>query len=255
MFCVATSYLICLCPGKKSGYGGAGLILSEYTVSYMATMQKGNFLPTVVVVGVCVLGVILIAVFGKGGASGATGQLLLGVPVRDTDHILGTTSAQVMVVEYADFQCPTCQTFSPMLNQLVSDEQGKVAVVYRYFPLPQHKNAVTAARAAEAAGLQGKFWEMHDILFKNQTAWENIVEPAAFFAEYAKVLGIDTTKFAEDYASNAVLNRISADEADAKRNRLTYTPTLFVQGVRIENPKSYDELKRVVEKAGGIPTQ
>jgi len=218
-------------------------------------MQKSGVLPKLVVVGVCVLGVILIAVFGRGGHTGAAGQVLLGVPVRETDHILGTTTAPVIVVEYADFQCPTCAAFSPMLNQLQSDEQGKVAIVYRYFPLPQHRNAVNAAKAAEAAGLQGKFWEMHDILFKNQTAWGNIVEPAAFFGEYAKVLGIDTAKFAEDFASNAVANRVSTDEADAKRNRLTYTPTLFVQGVRIDNPKSYEELKQVVEKAGGITAQ
>jgi protein-disulfide isomerase len=220
----------------------------------MASMQKSNVLPAVIVVGVCVVGILLIAL-GKGGSSGTAGQVLLGVPVRESDHILGTTTAQVLVVEYADFQCPTCQVFSPMLNQLQSDEQGKVAVVYRYFPLPQHRNAVNAAKAAEAAGLQGKFWEMHDILFKNQTAWENIVEPSAFFGEYAKVLGIDTAKFASDYASNAVANRVATDEADAKRNNLTYTPTLFVQGVRITNPQTYEELKQVVEKAGGITAQ
>lgn len=217
-------------------------------------MQKSNFLPMVGVVGFCVVGVMLIALFGRGDRTNKDGQVLLGVPVRETDHVLGTTSAPVIVVEYADFQCPTCAVFSPMLNQLVTDEAGKVAVVYRYFPLPQHKNAVTAARAAEAAGIQGKFWEMHDILFKNQTAWENIVEPKAFFGEYAKVLGIDTTQFASDYDSNAVANRVSQDAADATQNNLTYTPTLFVQGLRITNPQSYEELKQVVEKAGDIKT-
>ena len=218
----------------------------------MALLQKNNLLPAVVV-GVCVAGVVLLTLFGWGG--GTDGKMLLGVPVRASDQVLGTTSAQVIIVEYADFQCPTCQTFSQMLNQLVSDELGKVALVYRYFPLPQHKNAVTAARAAEAAGLQGKFWEMHDILFKNQTAWGNIVDPTTFFREYAKVLGIDTAKFASDYASNAVANRVAQDAADAKRNRLTYTPTLFVQGEQIDNPKSYEELKQVVERMGGLSTQ
>ena len=216
----------------------------------MALLQKNNLLP--VVVGVCIVGVVLMTLFGRGGKT--DGKLLLGVPVRESDHVLGTTSAPVIIVEYADFQCPTCQTFSPMLTQLVSDEQGNVAVVYRYFPLPQHKNALTAARAAEAAGLQGKFWEMHDILFKNQTAWANIVDPTAFFGEYAKVLGIDTSKFASDYASNAVANRVAQDAADAKQNRLTYTPTLFVQGEKIDNPQSYEALKQVVEKMGDIRT-
>ena len=240
------------CDGK-SVVADAQFLVTGYTVRYMLSIQKGNIL-SFVVVGACVVGIVLLVAFGHGNDSNAE-QLLLGVPVRESDHILGTTTAPVIIVEYADFECPTCAAFSPLLNQLQSDEQGKVAIVYRYFPLPQHRNAVNAAKAAEAAGLQGKFWEMHDILFKNQTAWENIVEPKAFFGEYAKVLGIDTVQFATDYDSNAVANRVAEDAADAKRNRLTYAPTLFVGGVRIPNPQTYNELKQAVEKAGGITLQ
>jgi protein-disulfide isomerase len=150
-------------------------------------MEKTNVLPGLLVVGVCVAGVVLIALFGKGAsAPDAVQQFMLEVPVRESDHVLGSLSAPVVIVEYADFQCPTCQMVSPLLHQLVEEGEGKVAVVFRYFPLPQHEHAIPAARAAEAAGLQGKFWEMHDTLFENQATWEKNTNPATVFGEYAR---------------------------------------------------------------------
>jgi protein-disulfide isomerase len=172
-------------------------------------------------------------------------------PVTSSDHTLGSPSAPVTLVEYADFECPACQAYEPVIEQLLKDEGSKVYFAYRYFPLPQHPNAVPAAKAAEAAGLQGKFWQMHDMLFADNAQWENLSDPSSVFVGYAKTLGLNTTQFSKDYASAAVAATINADLAQANANQLTYTPTLFVNGVRIDNPTSYAAFRALIDAAAG----
>jgi protein-disulfide isomerase len=182
-------------------------------------------------------------------ATANTPVVKLMTPVTSSDHTLGTSTAPVTLVEYADFECPACQAYAPIITQLLKDEGSKVYFVYRYFPLPQHPNAVPAAKAAEAAGLQGQFWAMHDMLFADNAQWENLSDPTSVFVGYAKTLGLNTTKFTTDMASPTVAATINADLAQANANGLTYTPTLFVNGVRIDNPQIYAAFKALVDSA------
>jgi protein-disulfide isomerase len=158
-------------------------------------------------------------------------------PIADVAGNMAHTegAGAVTLVEFSDFQCPACSAVQPMLTQLLTKYQGKVKFVYRYFPLVSiHKNAQMSAQAAEAAGLQGKFWEMHDKLFITQTAWEGIADPKEIFVGYARDLGLDTTKFATDLVSAPVVDEVNADSAAATRYNLQGTPTFFVNGVNTD---------------------
>jgi protein-disulfide isomerase len=204
---------------------------------------------------VVIIGLVVLVVWSnyqsKSAASAAANApvVKLLTPVSSSDHTLGSPTAPVTIVEYADFECPACQAYAPVITQLLKDEGSKVYFVYRYFPLPQHPNAVPAAKAAEAAGLQGKFWQMHDMLFAENAQWENLPDPSSVFLGYAKALGLDPTQFSKDYASPTVAATINADLAQATANQLMYTPTLFVNGIRIQNPQSYEAFKALVDAA------
>jgi protein-disulfide isomerase len=217
----------------------------------MDTLQKSSVLPVVGVIGMCVIGVVLIGLFGRGGSTTsatATGTTL-AIPLNANDHVLGDASAPVTIVEYADFQCPSCKATSPVLAKLVADEAGKVSVIYRYFTLPQHINAVPAARAAEAAALQGKFWDMHDKLFDTQSDWELLPDPNPTFIGHAQTLGLDTTKFKADMGVEAVTARVASDTADAMTSHLDHTPTIFINGTEMTGSPTYDALKTAVDSA------
>lgn len=141
----------------------------------------------------------------------------------------------VTIVEFSDFQCPACLAVQEPLKKILSKFDGKIAFVYRYFPLTTiHKNAQIAAQTAEAAGLQGKFWEMHDKLFITQSSWATIADPRETFAAFATELGIDKDKFLSDIDSQAVKDAVSVDMLAASRYALTGTPTFFVDGVKTE---------------------
>ena len=200
---------------------------------------------------ITLLGLAAYAVWGTAHKATTTddGQVNLLVPVSESDHRAGPMGAPVTIVEYADFECPSCQAYAPVLSQLVKEYPQNVQFVYRYFPLPQHPNAVPSARAAEAAGLQGKFWEMHDLLFVNHAEWETQTNPSEVFKKYATQLGLDTARFETDYTSKVVIDRVSKDANDAATNKLSYTPPIFLNGVRIQTPGTYEALKAAVEAA------
>jgi protein-disulfide isomerase len=136
-----------------------------------------------------------------------------------------------------------------VISQLIASSSGEIYFGYRYFPLPQHANALVAAYAATAAGLQGKFWQMHDLLFENQTSWQDLADPTSVFAGYATSLGLNMAKFTADSNSDAVKARVAASLQDATAMGLDYTPTLFVNGVRIANPQSYAAFKALIDAA------
>jgi len=170
----------------------------------------------------------------------------------NTDWIKGAPLAdtKVTLIEYSDFQCPACGAFYPVVKKL-SQEFKNISVVYRHFPLPQHGNAKPAAQAAEAAGRQGKFWEMHDLLFENQTVWSNSETAEEIFAAYAQTLELDMTKFKTDYNSPETLAKIEADYQSGV-SEVDGTPTFFLNDKKIQNPRSYDEFRSIIQQAGGI---
>lgn len=160
---------------------------------------------------------------------------------------LKDTSSKVTLIEYSDFQCPACASYHPVIKQIEKDFPT-LNVVYRHFPLPQHANARLAAQVAEAAGAQGKFWEIHDLLFENQSIWSEEKNPAGVFEAYAKKLDLDLDKFRTDANAQAGKTKIDADVQSVDKE-ITGTPTFFINNKKIENPRNYDEFRSVIEKA------
>ena len=128
---------------------------------------------------------------------------------------------------------------------------AKVRFAYRHFPLPQHKNAKLAATVAEAAGLQGKFWEMHDLIFQNQSDWSEDKNAAILFAKYAQDVGLDLARFQTDVASGDIKAKIENDYKSGVKAGVDSTPSFFLNGKKITNPRNYDEFKNAIEQALG----
>ncbi len=147
------------------------------------------------------------------------------------DHYQGSASAKNEFIEYADFECPACADYSDMLKQVPTVFKDTV-FVFRYFPLAQiHPNTVEACLAAEAAGAQGKYWEMHDILFKNQADWEGLSDPLDTFAGYAQSIGVaNIDQFKGDITSKKYLSVIQDDSNQALGLNLPGTPSFFFNG-------------------------
>lgn len=153
-----------------------------------------------------------------------------------SNHIIGENSKKVTLVEYGDYQCPYCGQYQPIVKQVIDKYQADIAFQFRNFPLAQHQNARAAARAAEAAAKQNKFWEMHDLLFEQQKSWETSQAPMATFESYANQLSLDMTKFKQDYQSSEVNDIINADYNEGVRLKVDSTPAFFLQGKKLDTP-------------------
>ena len=154
------------------------------------------------------------------------------------DHVYGKADSKVVFVEYGDFQCPSCGGAYAQVKSATEEYKDKVAFIFRNFPLTtKHPNARAAAGAAEAAGLQNKYWEMHDVLYEGQSSWENLTgdNRTNVFVGYAKQLGLDTEKFKTDLASSAVNKKISFDQAIGKKIGVNATPTFYLNGKQLSD--------------------
>ena len=144
--------------------------------------------------------------------------------------------APVTVVEFGDYQCPACAAAQPQLEQIKAQYGAKVNVVFRHFPLSDiHPNAKNSAEAAEAAGAQGKFYEMTNALYQQQQQWSAAQNPTNVFVTIAQGLGLDVNQFRSDIESNRFLDKINRDLADANGLKLQATPTFFVNGTQVED--------------------
>lgn len=149
------------------------------------------------------------------------------------DHVYNDTQSETILVEYGDFQCPGCGSAHPNIKVLLEEYGDKISFVFRNFPLTSiHPNARAAAGAAEAAGLQGKYWEMHDALFSNQSQWQslNTTERTATFVSYAESLELDKARFEADLSSASVNQKISFDQALGAKVGADSTPSFFLNG-------------------------
>lgn len=200
-----------------------------------------------------VIAIIVIAaiwLFRQGSAPTQTPAAVVGQEVNQDDWIKGSADAPVTLIEYSDFQCPACASYYPLVRDLTKAYPAKLRVVYRHFPLRQiHPNAQLAAQAAEAAGLQEKFWEMHDLLFENQSTWAILDDPRETFVGYAKKLKLDEEKFKQDIDSEVVKTAIEDDIKRGMQARVNATPTFILNGQKILSPKSLEEFKQLIEKA------
>ncbi|MFN2482005.1 MAG: DsbA family protein, partial [Pyrinomonadaceae bacterium] len=146
-------------------------------------------------------------------------------------RVRGRADAPVKLEEFSDFQCPTCGLMHGVLKQLVAKYPTQVGVAFRNFPLREiHRHAAEAALAAEAAGMQGKFWEMHDLIYEKQNEWKDAADARALFRGYAQSLGLDVNRFAADMEGSVVAMRIVADERRGAALGIHGTPTFFING-------------------------
>lgn len=143
-------------------------------------------------------------------------------------HVRGDAKAPVTLEEFGDFQCPPCALMSPAIHQLEKDFGAKLRVIFRHFPLAMHPHAREAAHAAEAAHLQGKFWEMHDLLYKEQAAWSKALDVPGLFNTYAGTLGLDVERFKKDMQSPETKARVTADHEHGVSRGVHSTPTIFI---------------------------
>jgi protein-disulfide isomerase len=146
-------------------------------------------------------------------------------------HAKGDPNATVVIEEYGDFQCPPCSLFHPILTDMEREFGPRLRIIFREFPLAAtHKHALEAARAAEAAGLQGKFWEMHHKLYESQTSWAELPDASAIFEDHARKIGLNVEQWKRDMKSDAVEQRIFLDGKRAHRLGVKGTPTVFLNG-------------------------
>jgi len=187
---------------------------------------------------IAVTAVVIIVLMGAAFFVSGSNPLNPSGAATDMTRLIRTTSdkivvpkARVTIVEFGDFECPACSAVQPLVKQILADNKGKITYVFRNYPLPQHQNAQIAAQAAEAAGAQGKYWEMHDLLFAKQADWSSSKSPLDIFSSYAKSLKLDVNKFSNDVKNNAYADKIQQDIDDGNALSINQTPSFYVNGI------------------------
>jgi protein-disulfide isomerase len=167
----------------------------------------------------------------------------LTVPINSGDNIKGRENAPITLVEYGDFECPYCKLAYPIVKEIQKIEGDNLKFVFRNFPLSEiHSHAVHAACAAEAAAKQGKFWEMHDLLFENQEALED-----QDLITYAKNLNLNIQQLKKDMTSEGIIKKVKSDFMGGVRSGVNGTPTFFINGIRFNGPCKLDLLLKAIE--------
>jgi protein-disulfide isomerase len=198
---------------------------------------------------IAVIIIVLIGIFALTGSKSSDGSKSSS-SAKPTSHIEGNGKSGVTLVEYGDYECPFCEEAYPVVKQVQSTFNDQIYFQFRNFPLVSiHQNAFAGARAAEAAGLQGKYFEMHDLLYNNQNQWAQSSNPTTYFNQYAKQLGLNVTQFQKDYASTAVNNAINADMAAGNKLGVNATPTFYLDGKQINlNPEDQSSVKAFAQQ-------
>lgn len=203
-----------------------------------------------VIVGAVIIGLLAFSVmwFANPRAPAPSSSTTLAVAVSDQDWTKGNSGNLVSLVEYSDFQCPACASYYPLLKQLVEEFGEQISLTYRHYPLREiHPNADLAARAAEAAGRQGQFWQMHDQLFEDQERWSASNKARDIFLELAGTLKLDLAKFQSDLDSEVVVKKVDHDYAGGLKSGVNSTPSFFLNGKKIiNNPRNYDEFAELI---------
>ena len=164
-------------------------------------------------------------------------------------HVRGPRNAPVTIEIYGDFQCPSCAIATAAIDELDKQFPGKLRIVFHEFPLAMHRHALEAAMAAEAAGLQGHFWEMHDMLYQYQAVWSEASNAGFVFSAYASSLGLDPVRFQADAKSPEVRARVAADGAAGAARGVENTPTIFINGREAKAAYNREKLRAAIEEA------
>ena len=164
-------------------------------------------------------------------ANTAQPPVVTGAPGADPPYTLGSPNAPARLEEFGDYQCPPCGLFHPILQQMHKEFGDKLQITFREYPLaPAHQHAIAAASAAEAAGLQGKFWPMHDLLYEHQNDWKDKFDVRPIFEGYAQQIGLNLDRYKRDVAGEAVAQRIFLDRKRGESLGVKGTPTVFLNG-------------------------
>ncbi len=199
--------------------------------------------------------IIIVLVLGLGAVVLASGvfqpkENSSSVSLNSDDYMIGPENAPVTLIEYIDFECESCGAYFPLVKQLEQDFPNDLKIIQRYFPLPGHKNGLTSALAVEAAARQGKYFEMHDLLFSQQRMWgERPASDPSIFEAYAQQLGLDLVQFKQDVSSQSVKDRVQRDIDSGTKLGNTGTPTFYLNGEKISNPRSYEDFKILIQAA------
>ena len=214
-----------------------------------------GYLPFVIIAGVLVAALAAGAWLWRathGPGTARAGVVASGAPGAQPPRAAGREGAPLVLEEFGDYQCPPCGQFYPEIERLRAEYGDRLRLVFRHYPLTQaHPNALVAAHAAEAAGFQNRFWEMHDRLFRNQRDWAKAGDARAVFDGYARALGLDAARFARDMNGGEADARIVADHERAKSLGVTGTPTFFLNGreVPLDKLKTPADLRTALDAA------
>lgn len=214
-------------------------------------MQKNAVVITIISI-VAVFGFLFLVYSFSNKPQGEQTQVVAeAAKLKANDHMKWSPAKKVLLIEYGDLQCPACRTYQPLLKQfetgIDAEVSKKVTFVFRHFPLDQiHRNARPAGHAAEAAGKQGKFFEMVDMLYDEQDSWKDLGNPTDYFAGLAKKLKLDVEKFKADISSSEVEKRVNEDFVSGNTALVTSTPTFFLNGKKVEVETFY-EFKKLLK--------
>ncbi len=197
-----------------------------------------RYLPFVIVAGVALValgsGAILYQAKRPQLRAIPEDKALSGTTGDESLHIRGNPNAPVTIEEFGDFQCPPCSTFATFGEELLKEYDSRVRIVFRNFPLPGHEHAREAALAAEAAGLQGHFWEMHDVLYREQAFWSYAPNARGLFESYAGTIGLNLDQFRKDIDSEKAKERLDSDHARGDSLGVKLTPTIFINNQPVD---------------------
>ncbi len=162
---------------------------------------------------------------------------------------VGDPNSKVVITEFGDYQCPYCRVWHQYIKDtIIPQYSNKVLFVFKNYPLKMHKNAQAAAQAVESASLQGKFWEMHNMVYDHQADWSNSNDPNSVFEKYASQIGLNVDTWKKDRESDKVRNLIKNDVAIGDQLGLPGTPSFLINGV-LQQPKSFEDFKNAIDQA------
>lgn len=196
-----------------------------------------------------VIGIAVVLFLGFGIFSIMASKQKKEAPVKisSSGQMMGSKVSNVTLVEFGDFQCPACYAFEPTMQQVRTDYGKSIKIVFKHFPLKQaHPNAMAAAIASEAAAKQGKFWEYHDLLYKNQNTWAPLPDPSSEFVKYAKELTLNESQFKKDLEDKSLAAKIDAQLDEGIKIGVNATPTVYVNGKFMGVP-DYNALKKAID--------
>ncbi len=203
-----------------------------------------------IVLAVVILGFGGLYLVGKSNKAAAPGSTSSS-NAQPTTHLFGSGKKKVTLIEYGDYQCPACGAYYPLVKAVVEKYKDDIYLQFRNYPLVTiHQNAFAGSRAAEAADMQGKYWEMHDLLYEQQRTWSASNSPKIYFDQYATELKLDLKKFDDDYSSSTVNDRIAADIKEGQKIGADSTPTFVLDGKKLDqNPKDQASFEKLITDA------